>query len=173
MIDWRNIFYSHKRLIFILTTGILLSGMWNMAKAQEEPPEPPRPPSITLVRDLGFGAFYSATGGTVTIDQYDTRTSFNVTLFTFSSSSAARFNIYANRGTIINILNIDDFQLTNGLYSMTVSITATNPLLPFVNDNTYLVPTELTMGATLTVGTPASNPPGTYSGTFNVTLVIE
>lgn len=159
-----------RKLIFITAAVIFLSGIWNVAKAQEDPP---RPPSITLTRNLSFGAFYTTTGGTVTVDQYDTRTSFNVTLFTFSSISAARFNIYANRGTIINILNIPDFQLTNGSYSMTVSITATNPLLPFVNDNTYVVPTVLTMGATLTVGAPVSNPPGNYSGTFDVTLVIE
>lgn len=158
------------KLAVIVTAGILFCGIWNEAKAQEDPP---RPPSITLTRDLSFGAFYSATGGTVTVDQDDTRTSFNVTLFTFSNSSAARFNIYSNRGTIISILNVPDFQLTNGSYSMTVSITATDPLLPFVNNNIYMVPAELTMGATLSVGSPAANPPGTYSGTFNVTLVVE
>lgn len=170
MIELKHINKRFRKLAFIVTAGILLSGMWNVAKAQEDPP---RPPSITLARDLSFGAFYSTTGGTVTIDQDGMRTSHNVTLFTFSSSSAARFNIYSNRGTIINILNIPDFHLTNGSYSMTVSITATDPLLPFVNNNTYIVPAELSMGATLSVGTPAANPPGTYSGSFNVTLVIE
>lgn len=170
MINWRSIRYCHKRLIFILASGILFSVTCTEIKAQEEPP---RPPSITLVTDLSFGAFYSATGGTVTVDQYDTRTSVNVTLFSFGSSSAAHFNIHANSGTIINILNIPDFQLTWGGYSMTVKIGSTDPVLPFVNTNPYSVPTELTIGATLYVGNPASNPPGTYTGTFNVTLIVE
>ena len=56
---------------------------------------------------------------------------------------------------------------------MNVHIEATNPLLPHINSNPYSVPTELTIGATLSVGDPVANPPGDYSGTFNVTLVIE
>lgn len=159
-----------KRLILILFTGFFFFSICTDIKAQEDPP---RPPSITLVTDLSFGAFYSPTGGSVTIDQYDMRSSVNVTLFSFGSSSAAHFNIYANSGTIINILNIPDFQLTWGGYNMTVSVGATDPLLPFINTNPYSLATELTIGATLTVGTPAANPPGTYTGTFNITLVVE
>ena len=173
MIKWNYIKYHYGSLVFILFAGIFFSGALSDLKAQEEPP---RPPSITLVTDLSFGAFYSATGGTVTVDQYDTRTSFNTTLFSFNSYSAAHFNIYANAGTIINILNISDFQLTWSGYSMTVHIDMlnnTNPVLPFVKTNPYSIPAELTIGATLSIGNPAANPPGTYTGTFNVTLVVE
>jgi hypothetical protein len=35
------------------------------------------------------------------------------------------------------------------------------------------MPTEVTIGATLTVGNPTANPPGNYIGTFDVTLVVE
>lgn len=170
MINWKNIRHGFKSRVLILAGIILFSGICTEIKAQEDPP---RPPSITLITDLGFGAFYSATGGSVTIDQYDTRSSVNVTLFSFGSTSAAHFNIYANAGTIINILNIPDFQLTWSGYSMTVQAGATNPHLPFVNTNPYSVPTELTIGATLLVGNPSANPPGTYTGTFDVTLVVE
>ena len=155
-------------LIWIVITCFVTA--FSELKAQEDPP---RPPAISLISDLSFGAFYSTTGGSVTVDQYDIRTSVNVTLFSFGSSSAAHFNINANAGVIINILNIPDFQLTWSGYSMTVQTGATNPLLPFVNTNPYSVPTELTIGATLIVGNPAANPPGTYTGTFNVTLVVE
>ena len=173
MIKWKYNNCSYRRLIFILFAVFLFSGVFNYVKAQEEPP---RPPSITLVTDLSFGAFYSATGGTVTVDQYDTRTSFNTTLFSFNSYSAAHFNIYANAGTIINILSIPDFELTWSGYLMTVHIDMlnnTDPALPFVKTDQYSIPAELTIGATLSVGNPSANPPGTYSGTFNVTLVVE
>lgn len=170
MTNWNYIKHHYRSLVFILFAGIFFSGAFSDLKAQEEPP---RPPSITLVTDLSFGAFYSATGGTVTVDQYDTQTSFNTTLFSFGSYSAAHFNIYANAGTIINIMSIPDFQLTWGGYGMTVHIDNTEPLLPFVKTNPYSVPAELTIGATLSIGNPAANPPGTYTGTFNVTLVVE
>lgn len=170
MIKRKYIKSSYIRLTVILYVVFLLSGVFNDIKAQEEPP---RPPSITLATDLSFGAFYSATGGTVTVDQYDTRTSFNTTLFSFNSYSAAHFNIYANAGTIINILNIPDFELTWSGYTMTVHIDNTEPLLPFVKTNPYSVPAELTIGATLSIGNTSANPPGTYTGTFNVTLVVE
>ncbi|MBP8959518.1 MAG: DUF4402 domain-containing protein [Bacteroidales bacterium] len=170
MIDWKDIRHGFKSQVLILAGIILLSGICNEIKAQEDPP---RPPSVTLITNLSFGAFYSATGGSVTIDQYGARSSVNVTLFSFGSVSAAHFNIYANAGTVINILNIPDFQLTWSGYSMTVKAGNTNPQLPFVNTNPYSVPTELTIGATLLVGTPAANPPGTYTGTFDVILVVE
>ncbi len=170
MIGWKDIRHGFKSQFLILAGVILLSGICTEIKAQEDPP---RPPSITLITNLSFGAFYSATGGSVTIDQYGSRSSVNVTLFSFGSVSAAHFNIYANAGTVINILNIPDFQLTWSGYSMTVHAGATNPSLPFVNTNPYSVPTELTIGATLSVGSPASNPPGTYTGTFDVILVVE
>ena len=159
-----------KRFILMITVIILLLASSAEVRAQEDPP---RPPSITLVSDLGFGAFYSSSGGTVTIDEYDGRTSVNVTLFFFGYTSAAHFNVYANSGTIINILNIPDFQLTWSGYSMNVEIGATYPALPFVNTNPYSMPTEITFGATLSVGNPTANPPGNYIGTFDVTLVVE
>ncbi len=56
---------------------------------------------------------------------------------------------------------------------MNLHIGTSQPPSPFVNTNPYSVPTELTVGATLTVGNSASNPPGTYTGSFNITLVVE
>ena len=87
--------------------------------------------------------------------------------------SAARFNINSNPGTLINILSIPDFTLSWNSYTMLVEIENSNPSLPFVNNNDYSIPTELSFGARLHVGNSLSNPPGSYSGSFEVTLVIE
>lgn len=144
-------------------------------RAQEDPP---RPPTITQTIDLRFGAFYHGpAGGTVIVDESGFRTTGGgdvVLLGLGYPVSAAQFNIYSNIGTLINILSIPDFYLTSGANSMKVEMGDSNPALPYVNNNPYSIPTELTIGATLFVGQPTPNPPpGNYAGTFEVTLVLE
>jgi len=160
---------------FILMTSgiILLFAVSPEIKAQEDPP---RPPSITVAQDLSFGAFYhGAVGGTVSVSPAGSRTSTGdiVLVGLGYLFSPARYNVYSNAGTVISILNGPDVPLTWSSYSMNLHIGTTLPLSPFVNPNPYSVPTELTVGATLTVGNALANPPGTYTGTFNITLVIE
>ena len=160
---------------FILMTSgiILLFAVSPEIKAQEDPP---RPPSITVAQDLSFGAFYhGAVGGTVSVSPAGSRTSTGdiVLVGLGYLFSPARYNVYSNAGTVISILNGPDVPLTWTSYSMNLHIGTTLPLSPFVNPNPYSVPTELTVGATLTVGNALANPPGTYTGTFNITLVIE
>ncbi len=160
-------------LLQLTAQVIILSCISAEVFAQELPP---RPPALTLVRDLSFGAFYTgATGGTVSITPAGIRTSTgNVLLLGLGYPyAAAQFSINSNPGTVISILNGPDVPLTWSGYSMSLHIGASNPASPFVNSNPYTVPVQLTIGATLTVGNPAANPPGSYSGTFEITLVIE
>jgi len=146
-------------IIFVLLT------VSPSANAQEDPP---KPPSITQTIDLSFGAFYHGPAGR-TIGVGDI-----VMLGLGYPVSAAHFNIYSNPGTLINIMSIPDFNLTSGANSMKVEAGDSNPDLPFVNSNPYSIPTELTIGAVLNVGNPTPNPPpGNYTGTFEVTLVME
>jgi len=160
----------------ILLTGIVIIYFFagsSELKAQEDPP---RPPSISVTSDLSFGAFYhGAAGGTVTITPAGSRTSTGdvVLLGMGYLFTPSRYNVYSNAGTVISILNGPDVQLTWSGYSMNLHIGISNPASPFVNSNPYSVPTELTVGATLSVGNSMANPPGTYNGTFNITLVIE
>jgi len=161
---------------WILLTGIVIILLFagsSVLKAQEDPP---RPPSIMITGDLSFGAFYhGVAGGTVTISPSGARTSTGdiVLLGMGYPFSPSRYNIYSNAGTIISILNGPDVQLTWSGFTMNLHIGTSLPGSPFVNTNPYSVPTELTVGATLTVGNSASNPPGTYTGSFNITLVVE
>ncbi len=161
---------------WILLKGIFILILFAYSAALKAQEDPPRPPSVTVTGDLSFGAFYhGAAGGTVTISPEGVRTSTGdiVLLGMGYSYSAARFNINSNAGTIINILNGPDVQLSWSGFTMNLHIGTSSPASPFVNTNTYSVPTELTVGATLTVGNSASNPPGTYTGSFNITLVVE
>ena len=160
----------------ILLTGIIILLLFAGSTSMEAQEDPPRPPSITVTGDLSFGAFYhGAAGGTVIISPAGARTSTGdiVLLGMGYSYSPARFNIYSNAGTIISILNGPDVQLSWSGFTMNLNIGTSFPASPFVNSNPYSVPTELTVGATLTVGNSVSNPPGTYTGSFNITLVVE
>lgn len=169
----KEIRYHGKRPAFIIALIILTTVFLNNVRAQEEPP---RPPSITATSDLSFGAFYhGALGGTVTISSDGTRSSTGdiVLLGMGYTYSPARYNVYSNTGTVLSVLNGPDVALTWSGFSMNLHIGTSLPVSPFITTNPYSVPTELAVGATLTVGPPASNPPGTYTGTFDITLVIE
>ena len=162
-----------RRFIPMATGIIILFATSSEVKAQEDPP---RPPSITVSQDLSFGAFYhGAVGGTVSVSPAGSRTSTGdiVLVGLGYLFSPASYNIYSNAGTVISILNGPDVPLTWSSYSMNLHIGTSLPASPFVNPNPYSVPTELTVGATLSVGNVLANPPGTYTGTFNITLVIE
>ncbi len=169
----KEIRYHGKRPVFLTALIILTTVFLNNARAQEDPP---RPPSITVASDLSFGAFYhGSAGGTVTISSDGTRSSTGdiVLLGMGYIFSPARYNVYSNAGTVISVLNGPDVALTWSGFSMNLHIGTSLPVSPFVNTNPYSVPTELAVGATLTVGPPAANPPGTYTGSFDITLVIE
>lgn len=172
MISEQNKSYSPKWFL-MAAVAVFLFAETTRINAQELPP---RPPTITIVNNLSFGAFYNGiTGGTITISPAGSRTSSgDVILIGFGYLfSAAHFNVYCNPGTIISILNGADVPLTWSGYSMNLHIGSSDPASPFVNSNPYTIPTLLSIGATLTVGSPAANPPGSYSGTFEITLVFE
>jgi hypothetical protein len=142
----------------------------------QEPP--PRPITITVSpQGLSFGAFtHGAIGGSVIIAPDGSRTSTgDVFLLNFGYSySAAFYEIDANPGTIINILNGPDAVLTRaGGGTMTLHVGTSFPAAPFVTTAIPPAKTSFYMGATLTVGGPASNPPGSYSGTFNIIFIQE
>lgn len=142
----------------------------------QEPP--PRPVVITATaQGLSFGAFYQGlTGGTVTITPEDARSATGdvVLLGMGYSFSSALFEIIANPGTVISVLNGPDATLTgNPSGSMTLQIGDSDPVSPFVTTVPYGVITYLNVGGTLIVGAPAANPPGNYTGTFQITLVQE
>jgi len=162
------------RFVHLLPVLLLLPGPRELS-AQEPPPRPIR--INATAQTLRFGAFYlGASGGSVIIDPAGTRTSTgDVVLlgmgFPFSS---ALFEVRAHRGTVVGILLGPDVSLTGTPSgSMTLSIDSSNPISPFVSTVNFNVPIPLYIGGTLTVGNSAANPPGSYTGTFYVTIVRE
>jgi hypothetical protein len=143
-------------------------------KAQEPPP---RPITVTVTQNLSFGAFtHGAVGGTVIINADASRNATgDVILLNMGYLySTALYQIVANPGTVVSILNGLDVPLagSNG-GSMILHIGASSPASPFVTNAIPPLTTPLNIGGTLTVGNSAANPPGNYNGTFDVTFVQQ
>jgi hypothetical protein len=163
----------HRYIMMVMLIAIIAS----LTDIIAQPP-PPRPVRILpTAQGLAFGAFYTGVGGgTVTITPAGVRSSTgNVVLLGLGFIyTAARFEVHANPGTVISILNGPDATLTGvPSGSMTLHIGASNPASPFVRTLPWPANQWLYIGGILTVGTPASNPPGSYTGTFDITLVQE
>lgn len=162
------------RFVPLLTVLLLLPGVQELS-AQEPPPRPIR--ITATAQTLSFGAFYhGAVGGTVVIDPFSSRSATGdvVLLGLGIPFSAALFEVRAHRGTVVGILFDLNVTLTGTPSgSMTLSINSSNPISPFVSTVNFSVPIPLYIGGTLTVGNSAANPPGSYTGTFDITIVRE
>jgi hypothetical protein len=158
-----------------LSLTLLFLTLTLVSIAQEPPPRPvvvtPVPPG------LGFGAFtQGAVGGTVTINSGGSRSSTGdvILLGLGIPFSTAAYRIVGNQGTVVSILNGPDVSLPgSGGGSMILHLGNTSPLSPFVITTIPPAFMLLYIGGTLTVGSPAANPPGNYSGTFNITFIQE
>lgn len=143
--------------------------------AGQEPP--PRPLEITVTgAGLSFGAFtLGAAGGSVTVNASGARTSAGdvILLGLGYPVSAATFDLVANAGTLINLLDPADALLSNGVYTMTLQLGAASPGTTFVINTDPPAATVFSIGGSLLVGNIATNPPGSYTGTFNITFIYE
>lgn len=165
-------FNSYRLRPLVTIMAGMVSFLFMIPTNGQEPP--PRPINLTLQQDLGFGAFYHyMAGGTVTINPDGSRQATgDVVLMDLGISwSASRFRIIGAPGTVISLLNGPDVLLSgsNG-GSLTLQVGSSNPPSPLV-----LTPGPLLLyvGGTITVGNPAANPPGNYSGTFEITFIQE
>lgn len=142
-------------------------------------PPPPRPISIYVnpAQGLIFGAFFQGvSGGTVSVFSDGSRSSTgSIVLANLGYPfSPAIFEVDANAGTMVSIMNGPDVTLTgNHGGSISLHIGTANTGSSFI---TSVVPpsrTQVRIGGTLTVGNPLANPSGNYSGTFSVTFIQQ
>ena len=165
------------RLLLVVSASIVvLVCSVSLAGAQVQPP---RPLSVYVnpAQPLSFGAFYHGPlGGSVVVSPAGSRsvTGDVVQANLGFTVSPALFEVEGLPGTIVSILNGPDVVLngSNG-GSMTLHVGASSPGSPFIITTTPPTRTVLTVGGTLTVGSAASNPPGAYSGTFNITFIEQ
>jgi hypothetical protein len=143
----------------------------------QEPP--PRPVVVTFnsAQPLAFGAFSpGAAGGTVTVAPNGTRTAGgSVVLLSLGYAyTPAMFNVKTNQGTVLSILATPPVILTgSGGGTLSLQISGSLPASPFVTTIPWPQLTTVLVGGILTIGNIASNPPGNYTGTFNITVIRE
>ena len=168
---------SYRKFVHALI-AVMGSLLFVHATAHAQEP-PPRPISIYVnpAQGLIFGAFFQGpTGGTVTVYPDGSRSVSGSIVqanlgFPFSP---AIFEVDANKGTLITILNGPDVTLTGsngGTLSMHIGTSSTGS--PFITTATSPARTQVRIGGTLTVGVPLANPAGSYSGTFSVTFIQQ
>jgi hypothetical protein len=166
-----NTIYSYRKFIkLIVISGLLVFILSNNVAAQEDPP---RPINVTVTQNLAFGTFYhGAVGGSVSVSPAGVRSSGgDVILLMTGLYYSAIYRITGPPGTVVSLLNGPDVLLPgSGGGSLSLHIGNSNPASPFV-----LTPGPffVNVGGTLTVGNSVANPPGSYSGTFNITFVQE
>jgi hypothetical protein len=174
-----NIFNSRKIQPAIAFALLLLFCACECGYSQEQPP---RPIGVMATQALTFGAFFQGVnGGTLTITPDGSR---SVTGDIIQANlgipfAPAIFEIDANAGTIITILNGPNIQLTGsngGSMSMHVGAASINSITITSSFTTTAVPpskTEVKVGGTLTAGTAFQNPAGLYSGTFSIIFMQQ
>jgi hypothetical protein len=135
------------------------------------------PLEANVVQNMAFGAFtQGATGGTVTINTDGTRVATgDVILMNFGFNfNAATINISGSPGTSVSILLGTAVTIpgSNG-GSMTLQIDNTDPVSPIILKGKPPASVTVYIGGTLTVGNSTTSPPGSYSGTFDITFIDE
>lgn len=134
--------------------------------------------AVNTIQNLSFGAFSPGTnGGTISVSNRGIpTTSGTIMLVNLGGNylpAQAIFEIEAPLGTVISISNGPDAVLQgNNGGTMSLRPGTSDPATPFaVTDQSGR--TLINLGGTLTIGSPASNPPGTYTGTFYITFHNE
>jgi len=171
-------------MIVLNTTQLLLKAAFlvvlsfvGFSATAQGPENPPRPVQIYVnpAQGLNFGAFYQGgSGGTIIVYPSGARATTGSVIQTSQgySFSPAIFEVDAEPGTLITILNGPDVTLT-GSNGGTINLTIgdSDPPSPFIATATSPSRTMIRIGGILTLGNPLASPPGNYNGTFSVTFI--
>ena len=165
-----------KSSLLVLALGFISICSFAQDPSDTIPPDPGAM-SVYTIQNLSFGAFsHSSTGGTIIISNTGVRSvtgdvvPLNLGVLFFH----AIFEIDTPEGTIVSILNGADATLTGSSGgSVSMHIGNSDPPSPFITTVIQPARTQVNIGGTLTVGSPAANPPGTYTGTFYITFNQE
>lgn len=129
------------------------------------------------IQGFDFGTFYQgSTGGTINLSTSGSRSATGdvILMNAWLASSQAIFDLETTAGTTISILNGSDITLSgsNG-GTLKLSLEATDLGSPFTTTAVPPARTRLNVAGKLTIGSRATSPPGTYSGTFSITFNQE
>jgi hypothetical protein len=169
----RAIYYCSRYTILNISLGLLMIISSVKAYGQELPPRPIAV-TVSVLQNLNFGTFYHGNGGgSVIIYPDGSRSATGDVILLPGSFSTGLYDIVANTGTIISLLGVNSLLTGSNSGSMTLQIGNSDPPGPFIITSAPPNATQVRIGGTLIVGDPIANPPGNYSGFFNVTFFQE
>lgn len=128
---------------------------------------------LSVARNLDFGSFVAGSGGTIILSPSGARSkSGGVILLPSVGAGQAIINIGRNangrdRGISFSLPPSGSVRLTSGANSMAVNVFVSNP----PTSPSAATPSTMSIGATLVVA--PNQPPGQYTGTFNVTVNLN
>lgn len=159
-------------LAFSATSTICLSQISQNIKLSDD-----KPINVISFQEMQFGTFsQGAIGGTITItSQGDRQTTGSITPLNIGSNFFPLiFEVEAPEGSVISISRGDDIILhgSNG-GTMSLKIGDAFPGNTFISNTAPPGRTQVRIGGTLTVGNLVTSPPGTYSGKFYITFMLE
>lgn len=132
--------------------------------------------AVTSEQGLSFGDFTQTSdlGGTVSISNTGARSSTgSITLIGSSSASFySIFSITTDSATPVTVTINEPTAILSGSNGGTMSLTlgVSDPEAPSVSS---VSPAEVHIGGTLTLGSRAESPPGTYAGNVLITFTIN
>lgn len=176
MITTHSLFSGEQKRMPVLPEILLLLIMGTQVLAQQPPP---RPISVYAnpAQGLIFGAFFQGISGGKVIIYPDGSRSVTGDIIQANMGfpfSPAIFEVDANTGTLISIMNGPDVILTgsNG-GSVKLHLGSASTGSSFISNVTPPGRTQVRIGGTLTIGSPLANPSGSYSGFFSVIFIQQ
>ncbi|MFD1095893.1 DUF4402 domain-containing protein [Salegentibacter chungangensis] len=167
-----------EKVIFLL---FLMFGL--SLSAQNNPENPPRPLRVEVrtARNLNFGTFtIGNNGGTIYVSPVANPTRIvtgDIIELNREPVTSAIFDVYANPGTVINIVPASSVFTLTGSNGQTLELRITdmdyseNPT--FIAKGPHTIPQEVYIGGTLSVSNITTNPAGQYAGNITINFIQE
>lgn len=132
--------------------------------------------TVTNQSNLCLGAFYPGQfGGTVEVSSTGVRSSTGSTVLLYSelNPSPAVFEIRCPGNTMVNIMIDEEIELSNQNGGNLICEPIDNGQNNFVSPHNAQAGFLYSIGARLNTSNAANEPSGEYSGSFNITIVLE
>lgn len=161
-----------------MLTGFI-SFVWLEGKSQQVVVQAKIPAavfSVNVQQGFQFGSFTQGNaGGIISISPEGIRTGSGavVPLNFGTAATPLVLELQGQRGSMVSMLTETSTLTGSNGGSMTLKITGTNPPMPFIIPEDAPEKSIIKIGAELMVGNAQQSPPGNYSGSLNISFVLE
>lgn len=168
-------FFCFKIYLLILLAGIFyLEGFGQ--KIETTVKVPTTVFTVNVKQELQLGAFtQGSSGGSISISPEGVRTGLGTVLpLNFGVNYAPLIlEIQGPRGSVVSMLANETVLTGSNGGTMNLTIQSTNPQMPIVITDDPPEKVIIKIGAVLRVGNSLESPPGNYSGSLNISFILE